>query len=137
MLARARRRLGRMNVSFLQADLTNPWRLAQVFDVIMANLVLEHVKDLTRVFAEAHHVLRPGGLLYMSELHPYKQLQGSQEKYRDTAMDAEVLVPAFRHSLSEYINAGIEAGFTLCRIGEWQNESDAAPRLMTLLFERP
>lgn len=137
MLREARRRLGQRNVYFLQADLTKPWPLDRVFDVIIANLVLEHVQDLAHVFAEAYHVLRPGGLLYISELHPYKQLQGSQARYRDPETGAAVLVPAFRHSLSEYINAGIEAGFTLRRIGEWQNEMDEAPRLMTLLFERP
>jgi SAM-dependent methyltransferase len=136
MLRKAHRRLGQRNVYFLQADLTKPWPLHQVFDVITANLVLEHVQDLTHVFAEAHHVLRPDGLLYISELHPYKQLQGSQARYRDPETGAAVLVPAFRHSLSDYINGGIEADFALRRVGEGQNELDAALRLMTLLFER-
>jgi hypothetical protein len=82
-------------------------------------------------------VLRPGGLLYISELHPYKQLQGSQARYRDPETGAAVLVPAFHHSLSEYINGGIGAGLTLRRVEERQNVSDATPRLMTLLFARP
>ena len=34
-----------------------------MFDVIITNLVLEHMQDLAHLFAEAHHVLRPGGLL--------------------------------------------------------------------------
>lgn len=72
----------------------------------------------------------------MTELHPYKQLQGSQARYRHPETGEEVRVPAFRHSVSEYLNAGIEAGFMLRRMGEWQNVSDGASRLITLLFER-
>lgn len=138
MLRHARRRLGhQMNVSLLQADLTKPWPLARVFDVILANLVLEHVSDLAHVFAQAHHVLRPGGLLYISELHPYKQWQGSQARYRHPESGETVLVPAFRHSVSEFINAGIAAGLTLRRMEEWHSESDEPPRLMILLFALP
>jgi malonyl-CoA O-methyltransferase len=118
MLSTARRRLGQRPIYFLQADVTKSW-------------------PLDHVFAEAHHMLRPGGLLYISELHPYKQLQGSQARYRDPETGAAVLVPAFHHSLSEDINGGIGAGLTLRCVEERQNASDATPRLMTRLFARP
>ena len=136
MLRKARCRLGERNVHLLPADITKPWPLDQRFDVIVATLVPEHVQELAHVFAAAHRVLRPGGLLYIGELHPDKQRQGVQAKYRDAQTGKEVLVPAFCHHMAEYINAGIEAGFTLRRVGEWQNEADAEPRLVTLLFER-
>ncbi len=139
MLRQACRRLGALgalNIDVLQADITKPWPLEQAFDVIVANLVLEHVNDLGHVFKEAHRVLRPSGLLYISELHPYKQLQGVQAKYRDAEKGEDVLVPAFRHNLGEYINTGLEAGFALRRVGVWQNEEDADLRLLTLLFAR-
>lgn len=136
MVRKARRRPSKVNARFLQADITKPWSFDPAFDLIVANLVLEHVQGLRHVFDEAHQVLRPGGLFYIAELHPYKQLQGTQAKYRDAETGQEVLVPAFRHHVSEYINEGIEAGFTLRRIGEWQNEADAGFRLLTLLFER-
>lgn len=136
MLRKARRRLSERNVHLLQTDITKPWPLAQMFDLIVATLVLEHVQDLERMFNEAHRVLCPGGLFYIGELHPYKQLQGVQAKYHDVETGKEVLVPAFSHSIAEYINRGIDTGFTLCRMGEWQNEADADLRLLTLLFER-
>ncbi|HEV8712451.1 MAG TPA: class I SAM-dependent methyltransferase [Candidatus Binatia bacterium] len=136
MLRKARCRLGERHVHLLQTDITKPWPLTQGFDLIVATLVLEHVQDLAPVFAEAHRVLWPGGLLYIGELHPYKQRQGGQAKYRDARTGTEVLVPAFRHTMAEYINAGIEAGFTLRRLGEWLNEADTDPRLVTLLFGR-
>jgi SAM-dependent methyltransferase len=136
MLQQARYRLNELPVHLLQADLTKPWPFAQAFDLIVANLVLEHVADLTRVFDEAHRVLRSGGLFYIGELHPYKQLQGAQAKYRDVETGQEVLVRAFRHTVSEYVNHGIAAGFVLRRMGEWRNETDSDFRLLTLLFER-
>ena len=91
---------------------------------------------LAHVFNEARSVLRPSGLFYIGELHPYKQVQGAQAKYRDAETRKEVLVPAFLHHISEYINTGIEAGFTLRHIGEWQKEAGADLQLLTLLFER-
>jgi SAM-dependent methyltransferase len=136
MLNKAHNRLQGFNAYVLQADITKPWPLSHAFDAIVANLVLEHVYNLGHVFREAYRVLQPSGLLYISELHPYKQIQGAQAKYRDAETGQDVLVPAFCHSVSEYTNEGIEAGFTLRRMGEWQHESDMTPRLLTLLFER-
>jgi 2-polyprenyl-3-methyl-5-hydroxy-6-metoxy-1,4-benzoquinol methylase len=136
MLQTACDRLRGLNVDVLQADITKPWPLHQGFDVLIATLILEHVYHLAPVFSEACRVLHPGGLLYISELHPYKQLQGTQARYHQVETGQDVLVPAFRHQVSEYTNEAIEAGFTLRHLGEWQHASDTAPRLLTLLFER-
>ncbi len=59
-----------------------------------------------------------------------------QAKYRGAETSEEILVPAFLHHISEYINTGIEAGFTPRHIGEWQKEAGADLQLLTLLFER-
>ncbi len=136
MLRVAASRLRASNADVVQADITKPWPLVQAFDLIVATLVLEHINHLGHIFNEARRLLRPSGLLYISELHPYQQLQGAQAKYRDAETGQDVLVPAFLHHVSEYTNEGIEAGFTLRRMGEWQHEADTAPRLLTLLFER-
>ena len=136
MLQKASRRLNELHVHLLQADVTKPWPFEQTFDLIVANLVLEHVADLTHVFDEAHRVLKSGGLFYIGELHPYKQLQGVQAKYRDVETGQEVLVRAFQHNVSEYVNDGIAAGFMLRHMEEWRHETDSDLRLLTLLFER-
>ncbi len=136
MLRQARRRLDAHKVGLLRADVTQPWPFAQGFDLIVANLVLEHVRELGPLFREARRVLLPGGLLYVAELHPYRQLGGSQAKYREAETGEEVLVPAFVHQVSEYVNAGLAAGLALRRLGEQQNDADTIPRLLTLLFER-
>lgn len=136
MLQQAQQRLAGFPVQFLQTDITQPWPLAPRFDWIVTTLVLEHIEDLEHVFGEARQVLRHNGRFAISELHPYKQLQGIQARYQDAQTGQAVLVPAFYHPVSEYVNAGLSAGFSLCHLGEWQNETDVMPRLLTLLFEK-
>lgn len=138
MLDRARSRVDADHVRFLQADVTAPWPVAdEGFDGLVTTLVLEHVADLGAFFRSAHRVLRPGGLCYISELHPYKQLRGSQAKYTDADTGEEQRVPAFQHTVAEFVNAGLSAGFTLQHMGEWPDAvGEAGPRLLTLRFER-
>jgi len=91
------------------------------------------------VFAQAARVLRPGGRLFVSELHPYRQLAGSQARYTDPATREVVRVPAYLHQVSEFVNAAIGAGLTLAHLGEWRDdagERSAAPRLLTLELRR-
>lgn len=137
MIAKARSRINKKNVNLLQGDLTGPWPFENnSFDFISSNLVLEHIEDLAHIFREAYRVLRRGGTCYLSELHPYKQLQKSQAKYISRETGEEVLVDAFLHPVAEYINEGLNAGFSLRKMGEHQAEKDEIPRLLTLLFEK-
>jgi ubiquinone/menaquinone biosynthesis C-methylase UbiE len=136
MLDVARHRLAGRPVQFVRADVTEPWPLGPGFDLVVGTLVLEHVADVGHVFAEAYRVLLPGGTLYLAELHPYRQLRGSQARYAGAEGGQEVRVPAFRHTVSEFVNGGIGAGFLLRRLGEWTGEEDDAPRLLTVSFER-
>jgi ubiquinone/menaquinone biosynthesis C-methylase UbiE len=144
MLVRARARVAGEHVSFLEHDIRTPWPVDDAsMDVVLGNLVLEHVEELAPVFAECARVLRKGGKLYFSELHPMRQLLGGQAHFAD-ASDTVVHVPAFVHSVSEYVNAGLAAGFKLKALGEWLEEGAmpkppatvAVPRLLTLRFVR-
>ena len=140
MLSHARQRVSASHVRFVYHDLRNPWPLEdQSADVIIGNLVLEHVGALAPIFAEAARVLTPGGQLYLCELHPYRQLRGGQAHFADAATGQVVALAAYLHSTSEYVNTGIAAGFTLDALGEWtEGEADepAPPRLLSLLFRR-
>jgi malonyl-CoA O-methyltransferase len=139
MLVRARERVEAAHVRFVQHDLRTPWPLADgAVDTVVGNLVLEHVEDLSHVYAEAARVLRPAGQLWLCELHPDRQRRGGQAQFT-TSEGETVRVAAYLHSVAEYVNGGIAAGFTLRRVGEWL-ETDAPqtdpPRLLSLLFER-
>lgn len=137
MLRKASQRVGSANVTFQVHDITKPWPFKEeAYDLAVASLVLEHVEALGPIFQEAHCVLKPKGLFYISELHPYRQLQGSQAKYERPDTREEVRVLAFQHPVSAFVNSGLDAGFALERLNEWQTEEDPIPRLLTLLFRR-
>lgn len=140
MIARAHERLGTSNVKFVRHDVREPWPVAAAsVDVVIGNLILEHVHDLAPVFFEATRVLRPGGQLFICELHPYRQLLGVQAHFTDPSTAEEVKVTAHDHTVSEFVNGGIGAGLSLRELGEWLEEgaaADAPPRLISLLFDR-
>ena len=140
MLDVARRRVRSERARFVEHDITHRWPVEpSSIDLVVGNLVLEHVRDLGPIYAEAARVLRPGGELFLCELHPYRQLRGAQAHFEDAETNETVPVTAYRHSVSEYVNAGLSAGFTLRALGEHVEESaspDAAPRLLSVLFAR-
>jgi ubiquinone/menaquinone biosynthesis C-methylase UbiE len=140
MLAAARRRVRSPKVRFVQHDVRESWPLADgSVDVVVGNLVLEHVRDLTPIYGEAARILRPDGQLFLCELHPFRQLRGGQAHFTDPQTGKTVHVQAFTHTASEYVNSGIAAGLSLRELGEWLETGAAAnapPRLLSVLFER-
>jgi len=135
MLAKARTRLSGRKVSLRQMDVTEPWAFDDArFDCVVATLVLEHVKHLELVFREAHRVLRPGGRLYLCELHPYRQFDDTQANFEDAESGETVTIDAFMHPVSEFVNEGVDAGFSVRQMGEWHGPTDDAPRLLSILF---
>jgi len=135
MLARARRRLDPGSVTLQTLDVTEPWPFdTGGFDAVVATLVLEHVEALGPVFQEARRTLRNGGMFYLAELHPYRQFGGTQAHFEDAATGETVVIDAFTHPVSEFVNAGVEAGFAVREMGEWRAEGNKQPRLLTIRF---
>lgn len=141
MVARARARTVTHHVQFVQHDVRVRWPLADgAYDVVIGTLVLEHVEGLAPVFAEAARVLAPGGTVYCSELHPYRQRHGSQAHFSAGGVVEPMYVPAYPHSVSDFVNAGVAAGLVLSHLGEWiedDAQQDALWRLLTLQFTKP
>jgi SAM-dependent methyltransferase len=134
MLAAARRKIQAANVDFQVADLTARWPCdAASIDLVAGNLVLEHVEQLAPVFAEAARCLVPGGIFHLSELHPFRQYEGTQARFVDVD-DATVRVPAFVHHVSDFLDAASRAGLRLVDFREWWHADDQKrpPRLLTL-----
>lgn len=137
MLIQAKKRVNKSNTQFLKGDITEPWEFkSNSFDFISANLVLEHIEDLSLFYSEAFRVLNSPGHLYIAELHPYRQLQDSQAKFVHQETGKEILVDAFLHPVSQFINEAIAADFKLVKAGEHKTESDSTPRLLTLFFQK-
>ncbi|HEX4342367.1 MAG TPA: class I SAM-dependent methyltransferase [Verrucomicrobiae bacterium] len=138
MIAKAKEKLAHhTNLTFSQADLTQQWPCPDhSADLVTCNLVLEHVKDLVPVFVEAARVLAKGGQFFVSELHPFRQYQGTVANFKrgeeTTRIDAHI------HHLSDFPKSADATGFKLKSLQEWWHEKDAGkpPRLVTFLFER-
>jgi malonyl-CoA O-methyltransferase len=140
MLAAARARRWPSHVSFQQADLCTDWPCPPArADLVSFNLVLEHIEDLSSVMQQAERALAPNGRVFVSELHPFKQYQGSQARFHN-ASGHEIKVQAFTHHVSDYIGAARACGLALTRFDEWWHPEDAAgavPRLATFVFDPP
>jgi len=139
MLDQATARCTGLQVRFVAGDLRSRWPTADAsIDVAVVDLVLEHIEDLAPIFAETARVLRPGGVFFVSELHPAMQRAGMQANFTDPATGTEQRIQAYRHDVADFVNRGIGAGLVLRRLDEWRlAATDDHPRLLTLLFAKP
>lgn len=136
MIEKARQKVRTDNVRFSMMDLTQKWNVeAGAVDLIVCNLVLEHVQNLEWVFSEAARTLKPGGRFFISELHPFKQYEG--KKARIQREGGVIEIAAFVHHISEYLNAAKRHGLSLVALSEHWHEQDQnkPPRLISLLLE--
>ncbi len=134
------------NVLFGTANLTQAWPCAaQAVNLVVSNLVLEHIADLSFVFSEAHRVLTKPGYFFICELHPFKQYQGKKATFQQAAneqqSEQQTEIPAFVHHLSDFLAAAEQAGFTLGSLREWWDDADhidhtLPPRLVSFMFEK-
>lgn len=142
MLAQARARITAPHVQLVQGDLQQPWPVATAsVDDVVCLLMLEHFPELSLFFQEAVRVLRPGGECFVCELHPFRQLQGRQARFTEAQSGQVVLIPAYLHDVSEYVQASMQQGFALLRLEEWREAHDTArtlpPRLLSLHLRKP
>ena len=137
MLARAREKVQSPKAEFIQADILAEWNFAiQPYDLITFSLVLEHIRDLEAVFVKASAVLTQGGYLYIGELHPFKQYQGSKARF-ETPEGLQV-VECYQHHISDFINAGRACGLKLVQLNEYFDEGEEKnpPRILALLLQK-
>lgn len=135
MLQLARQKVTAPNVSFLQADFTKLWDFTDsLFDLICCNLVLEHINDLEHIFRQVHSKLKPGGMFYLCELHPYKQYAGGQANFQHN--NETVHVTAFTHHISEYFSAAKGAGLQCIELNEYfvGEGGKEVPRVINVVF---
>jgi malonyl-CoA O-methyltransferase len=137
MLRQAKAKIDSDNVLFVVADLTDSWPCkTKSFDLIVCNLVLEHIEDLAPIFAQADQVLNEGGVFFINELHPFRQYQGKQAIFQRD--ERTVAISAFVHHLSDFIAAAEQNGFSLRTLKEWWHEEDQnnLPRLVSFTFAK-
>ncbi len=137
MIEKAKEKAQAQNVRFSMMDITQPWGFEdQAFELIVCNLVLEHIEDLRSVFSEAARTLHPNGRFFINELHPFRQYDG--KKARFYRKDEKIEVDTFTHHISDFFSAATKSGFTLIKLQEYWHEADEnkLPRILCLMFER-
>jgi ubiquinone/menaquinone biosynthesis C-methylase UbiE len=137
MLAEAKKKIKSGHVKFLQDDITHDWNfIKDKYDLISFSLVLEHIENLDHVFREASKVINPDGLIYIGELHPFKQYLGTKARF-DTEEGTEVLT-CFNHNISDFTQSAKKYGFEITEINEFfdNEEMKNIPRILSLLFRK-
>jgi ubiquinone/menaquinone biosynthesis C-methylase UbiE len=137
MIEKAKEKVTAENVKFEMADLTQRWPCeSRAYDLIVCNLVLEHIEDLSHVFSEAFRVLEQGGTFLIDELHPFRQYEGRKARFDKAEGVTEI--PAFVHHVSEFVNAASNKGLKLVKLDErWHPEDEnKPPRLVSFVFEK-
>ena len=137
MISLAREKLKSDNVTFSLADITHPWHCDNAsVDLVVCNLILEHVENLAFIFSEASRVLTSGGQFFICELHPFRQYQGTQANFQTAHGTIEI--QAFVHHISDFLDAAESSGFRLKEFKEWWHETDQnkLPRLVSFMFKK-
>lgn len=137
MLAIARQKIDSEGVTFLKADINQDWDFLKLnVDLITFSLVLEHIENLKEVLQKASEKLVFGGIIYVCELHPFKQYVGSQARFETDA--GTQFVTAFMHHITDFTNAAKASNLELIEINEsFDNDNRTEiPRLLNLVFRK-
>ena len=137
MLAKAKEKITANNVTFLQVDINKPWNFTdQQYDLVSFSLVLEHIENLDFIFSEVAKVVPTGGHVFVGELHPFKQYNGSKARF-ETEEGVQV-VPCFNHHVSDFVQAARKHSFQLADLNEYFDKDDrtSLPRILAILFRK-
>ena len=130
MLAEARKKAGESDVRFQLHDLSQPLPFPpESFDRVLCALVVDHIEDLDKLFAEMHRVCRPTSNVIVSGMHPAMMLRGVQARFRLPETDREIRPASCPHEMSDYVMAAARAGFAFDHFSEHVVDENLAGRL--------
>ena len=137
MLAKAKEKVDSPKVKFRKADIREVWDFGKErYDLVSFSLVLEHIENLEHIFKEVFNALKPGGWVYIGELHPFKQYSGTKARF-DTE-EGRQIVECYNHHISEFVQAGKRHGLQLTELNEYfdDNDKSAVPRILALVLRK-
>lgn len=138
MLSKAKQKISAQNVKFVQADINSEWSFTDgnTYDLATFSLVLEHIANLDVIFQKLKEVISSNGIIYIGELHPFKQYNGSKARFETN--NGIQIVPCFNHHISDFVNAAKKCDFQLVDINEYfdDDNKNSIPRILTLIFKK-
>src|SRR5208282_1570587 len=121
MLAVARRKLPIGTI--MQGDLLSlPFERGS-FDLVVCTLALEHLPRIAPAILEVARVVRDGGRIILSSIHPTSSILGGRPMF-DLQDGTSAVVESYFHPHSEYLRSFREAGLTVmdCLEPVWGEE---------------
>jgi ubiquinone/menaquinone biosynthesis C-methylase UbiE len=137
MLRIAKAKTKSENVKFVQADILLEWDfINEPYDLVTCSLVLEHIENLNDIFQKISKVIKRNGLVYIGELHPFKQYAGVKARFETE--EGSKIVNCFNHHISDFTQSAIENGFQIVNVSEYfdDEERTSIPRILTLLLKK-
>jgi len=137
MLTRAKSKLFSDKVEFLKFDIKNEWSFGKSeYDLITFSLVLEHIENLDSIFCETSKHIANQGYVYIGELHPFKQYNGTKARFENE--NGIQVVTCFNHHISDFLKAATNNGFILKALNEYfdDEERKGFPRILSILFQK-
>lgn len=138
MLSKAKQKINSEKVKFIQADIGKEWSFIDhtTYDLATFSLVLEHIENLDLIFQKLKEVIQPNGIIYIGELHPFKQYSGTKARF-ETSEGLQV-VTCFTHNISEFVHSAQKYDFQLTSVNEYfdDNDTNTLPRILTLIFKK-
>jgi ubiquinone/menaquinone biosynthesis C-methylase UbiE len=135
MISKAKEKIETNNITFLLADITKKWLIEENhYNLVTFNLILEHIENLDSIFGEAKRCLRTKGIVFINELHPFRQYEGKKAIYTENGEIKEI--DSYIHNISDFIDSANKNGFRLLQLKEyWHNQdSNKLPRILSLKF---
>lgn len=141
MLALAKEKVKAAHVQFEVQDLLDRWAVADGWaDIVLVNLVIEHIENLKLLLQQAHRVIKVDGQLFITEYHPDRVKRGSGAEFVEDG-DAITEIMNFWHPVESYLQLAAVVGFDVERMQAWRKtldvqgnpvETDVEPLLLSV-----
>ena len=90
--------------------------------------MIDHVRAVEALLREIARVVRPGGRVAVSVMHPAMMLRGVQARFTDLESGRKVMPESVPNEISDYVLAAVRAGLAIERMSEHRIDGALAER---------
>lgn len=119
MLQQAQRKPGAENIRFIAHDLTQPLPLPDAsFEQALCCLVMDHIPQPQALLSEIRRVLKPGGSLVVSLMHPALLIRGVEARFTQPDTGQKICPKSYPHRICDYVMAIVRSGLSIAEMSE-------------------